>query len=816
MVKSLCDAGAFSFYLCDMAGWKFYLNGIEVEEPIGWDGIEFTAIRMESHGIDQPFSTEVRFYGKGAKLIKDLYDRYFINAQIAIRITSEVGYSGSLYQFDGFLNLAIYEEFNVCDTDSWEITVGIIDDDFREKFKARQDIEIDITTPIDLDGNAISPIIYDNIRMHKQDLYLTATASDRVNEFPIPAWSQIYRNNANGWILENFASVIPAYYNNTDFSGLFGSTFDPVATLWTPSNVTFKNNATYQRTINFNMRVKGAFYWTQYDTNLIDPDSADVILSLMVTNGDAANGGSETQRYYLGTSAINTVSDPLVFVQFDFVANQAVTLNPDDRVLIFIQWGGGGNIEVGVTPPDPGITRALGIYIEDVCLSLSEINSGTFASFSDTLRIENFLNRVIYKLTGSNNMLLSDAFSKDLDGCYWNNAITNGLRIRNAPTLNALNLCDPEEPTEDPYALRTSFKKIFEDLDKIFCLGWAFEWTGTDWKIRVEPREYFYQNSISQSFENVGEVRQMAKSDLLVNNVNLGFTDKWKNISVSGVWAIHTDRNYFIANKAMAENSSARLDIRSNIIGEGYAIEFSRRLSFIEFDSGTSDRPNDYELFIIWLNRFELSGEDIEETPFYYFGESGAYSFLPGEVSMPSNYITASSSPLSGLYNIYHTPARIACRWWKVLGMHTYGLIDERLRYQVGQYQTSYSSTINGNEENEPCIQILNGQIAEDSDIYADILNTAYKEYLFKPIGIEFSYPQSLCDFLTLSQDEQYRKVRLTSGSLDIQGFITEAMNQPEDASGGTTKFTLLMSAQTSGVGGAFTDGYSTGFDNGE
>jgi hypothetical protein len=67
-----------------------------------------------------------------------------------------------------------------------------------------------------------------------------------------------------------------------------------------------------------------------------------------------------------------------------------------------------------------------------------------------------------------------------------------------------------------------------------------------------------------------------------------------------------------------------------------------------------------------------------------------------------------------------------------------------------------------------------------------------------------------------LSQEEQYRKVRLTSGSLDIQGFITEAMNQPEDASGGTTKFTLLMSAQTSGVGGAFTEGYSTGFDNGE
>ncbi len=112
-----------------MAGWKFYLNGTEVEEPIGWDAIEFTALRMESHGIDQPFSTELRFYNKGAKLIKALYDTQFINADITILITSDVGYNGSPYSFEGKVNLAIYQEHNVCDTDSWEVTVGIIDEE---------------------------------------------------------------------------------------------------------------------------------------------------------------------------------------------------------------------------------------------------------------------------------------------------------------------------------------------------------------------------------------------------------------------------------------------------------------------------------------------------------------------------------------------------------------------------------------------------------------------------------------------------------------------------------------------------------------
>jgi len=209
-----------------------------------------------------------------------------------------------------------------------------------------------------------------------------------------------------------------------------------------------------------------------------------------------------------------------------------------------------------------------------------------------------------------------------------------------------------------------------------------------------------------------------------------------------------------------------------------------------------------------------LSGEDIEETPFYYFAESGAYSFAPGEVSMPSNYITASNSPLSGLYNIYHTPARIACRWWKVLGMHTYGLTNPRLQFQVGEYQTAYASAIS--DSVEPCIQIPSEvTIAENSDIYADIIVPEAAEYLFKPIGVEFTYPQSLCDFLTLSQDEQYRKVRLTSGSLDIQGFIMEATNQPEDASGGTTKFTLLQANQLAPTGAAFDTGFDDGYEIG-
>ena len=103
----------FFVYLCHMAGWKFFLNGIEVAEPIGWDAIEFTAKRLPSHGIDSPFSTELTFTGKAAKLIKAEYEAHYINAEITILIQSNVKVNGSDYAFVGFLNMSIYTEKNV-------------------------------------------------------------------------------------------------------------------------------------------------------------------------------------------------------------------------------------------------------------------------------------------------------------------------------------------------------------------------------------------------------------------------------------------------------------------------------------------------------------------------------------------------------------------------------------------------------------------------------------------------------------------------------------------------------------------------------
>ena len=757
-----------------MANWRFFLDGNEVEEPIGWDAVEFTAIRMESHGIDQPFSTEVRFYAEGARYIKSIYDQFFINQPIAITITSDVGYNGSPYQFDGFLNMAIYQEQNVCDTDSWEVTVGIIDDNFREQFKSRQDVEIDLTIQKDLNGDNIDPLTFKNIRMHRQELFLEANGKNLADS------STYLYNGPLGPNFQRFA-VVPTYWQSSDFKDNYGNTKDTNAIFVTRPNwhttPLFVNNTSISRTFNYTVKIE--YTLTNNDTS----DSITVPLLFIILSGN-------------------------VFVSQ--VVLETIVLNPGQTVYKNETYTGQITIGTGLTASlffnqdtFSTLPQAVTVDIKNgYTINLSELSPGVYASTANVLTIEDWLKRTIYVLTGSNNKLLSYTFG--VNGCYYNNALTNGLRIRNGENQNGL------------YRLTTSWKEVFDGLDKIFCLGWAFEWTGSEWKIRVESRDYFYQNEVGFTFTNVGEVKQIAKSESLVNSVKIGYSDRWKNIQISGVYAIHTDRNYFIDNRAMNEGSSNKLDLTSNIIAEGYAIEFYRRLSDITYGGSTSDRPNDYDTFIIWTNRVAKGFTNIEDSVYNLPEETGEVTFPPGMASMDSQGLYVFNQQYT-LYNLYHTPGRIAYRWWKVLGMHTYGLTDPRLRFQTGEYQVRFWCQIA--DEKLGCIEPYNGEeygwVYEYYDIIPELIADEFKEYLFKPIEVEFSYPQSLCDFLTLSQDLQYKKVRITSGSLTIEGFIIEATNQPEDASGGTTKFRLLVSNQQAQLKGAFDDGFNDGYENG-
>ena len=789
-----------------MASWKFFLNNIEVEEPIGWDGIEFTAQRTEEHGVDQPFSTEVSFYGKGAKLIKSLYDTQFINAQITIKIVSDVYVNGMPWEFNGFLNMALYSELNVCDTDSWQVSVGIIDDNFREKFKSRMDVDVDIYASLDLDGNPIADPVFDNTRLHTQEVYLVAYGSSQVQPYPIASYASLFWSSPGPWRLEDYAAAIPAYFssNPNDFKGPFGTALDPQQVKWHPTKTAcFINNSSFTRYFFVSARIKGVFGW---NPNVGVPgDTANLELLLIRLQANPTSGANINYSASLDQSPCASFTNPSGnYTAYDMSGSTEDTpfpvigLLPGEIIQVLVSWGYGCSISPAFNPPS-GIGRELNVWVDECCLTITEKNGAEYASFAETMKAENFLKRLVNIITGNADGFVSDAFSYANNGCYWNYALTNGLKIRQAKTTigTAIN-CDPDAVLPNTN-FKVSFKQVFDGLSNIFCLGWTFEKINGAWKVRVEPVEYFYQNNIEFTALNVGEVRQSAKVEDLANQFKIGYDDTWKNIQAAGLWAIHTDRNYYVDNRAMAQGTTKKVELLSGIIAEGYAIEFSRRMYFFQDDSGSSDRPNDYELFIIWLNRNTLAINNIQNSEYRLppnYNENGLVYIPQGDASMSSNRINQSNSEVGALYNINISPARNALRWWKVLGMHTYGLAAPKLKFQTGQYQIQYSSYIS--DVVEPCQEYAIGEvIAENMDIDPEFMRDESKVYLFKPIQIEFDYPQSLCDFINLSDNVPYGRVRLQSGSLDVTGWIESIANKPEDDNGGTTSFVLLAANKT-------------------
>jgi hypothetical protein len=554
---------------------------------------------------------------------------------------------------------------------------------------------------------------------------------------------------------------IPLYIKNSDFKGPFGTMFNPQGLIYTPTNVNFKNNSDVARVIN----IKGSLYVKC----LYLSGASTITFKIQCIVRDGTNTviltidlGSVT----LTPNVQGNIYNPNVNINITVPLNGSVAFIVSDNISSIFQAS-----FVTFDIPERNV------------LTWTEFNQST-ASNAKGLYIFDFLKRLLLIITGNSNALVSDYFSVVNQGLMWNNLITTGLYIRNGQLLYQSN---PQIPT--------SFSEFFENLSRIFNLGWGFEYNESlsIWQIRVEPMEYFYDETVLiGNFEKVSNITQNANVQDLVNSFKLGFTDQWKNIAVSGIFEPHTYRGYSTPNKSRSADIKV-LDLRSEILGSGYAIEFSRRLQYLRDDSGSSDRPNDYNLFIIWLNRSSVTIPSIEGTGYEFPDETGLVTFAAGTVSVGSDLVGSTNAPISQIYNILHTPARIAARWWKYLGMNTYGLPTSKasLFFESGQYYTTLESSVT-NTYFPTANQEITGTVAENTNISEAILQTGFKKYLFKPISLEFSFPQSLCSFIEMANIGT-GFIRITSGGFEFFGYLENATNKPVDPNSGITDFKLIL-----------------------
>ncbi len=138
------------------------------------------------------------------------------------------------------------------------------------------------------------------------------------------------------------------------------------------------------------------------------------------------------------------------------------------------------------------------------------------------------IERIIYTLTGRNNALVSDFLNitengAASDGCGALNAIVNGSHLRR---IND--------------ALEISLKECIDSLSAIYGIGWGFEKNGSNYDVRIELMEYFYQDGeildlgSPVSINENDSYKEKTAENLTFNNVKIGYEKSSKDEIYTG------------------------------------------------------------------------------------------------------------------------------------------------------------------------------------------------------------------------------------------------------------------------------------------
>lgn len=399
------------------------------------------------------------------------------------------------------------------------------------------------------------------------------------------------------------------------------------------------------------------------------------------------------------------------------------------------------------------------------------------------------LNRVSEAITGQPDAIRSDYFGRtnsypysyDQIGCEALSIITLGKKIRRMLQ---------KDGTE--YPISTSFSELFQALNVHNNLGVRVERDGSEYRLRIEPKEYFYQRtSIFTATEPQALVEQIAK-ERLYNDFEVGY-NQWEIENLNGIDEVNTRHFYSIP----TTNIKSKLQQTTNYITGGYAIEMTRRIQYSS--NPTTDWKYDDNKFIISLNRIEVESDQYTE-------DETTETYAIGTVSERDELFTTVDNLISPetAYNLRFSPARAAINWYKTLAPALLKKASSEIKFASGLGNVKMIT-----ELTEDCA-VTNGLITEDQDISDDdtVFAGIEKIALYSPIWISFEYPLNYSEFVNL-RDNSNKGITVICGDRAYFGFVEE-INYKPNTSGGIADFKLLVA---NCYQGGFDSGFTQGFD---
>lgn len=719
--------------------YKFYLDTLEVEEPIGWDNFELSMKRDDTyHGMQFEVGTSaLRFFGVGAAYLQAQKEANGLSANVTF--TAQLvcdGQQDTEYEtiVAGRLNFGKYKDTcgNTC-----FVEIPFEEEGCKVIFKNRFDQKVDIEKTTALDNSTVLPSytqLGQTITVPSKALQAAVDGSVAADGYDanFPTDSGV----PNAFVTYMRPDYLSERYNNIATGQLIGInncvTDDPSLLLSCTGPIT--PQLLFEDTIGC---FDGNFdYTSRYKGELNATGSTRIVrIAHKVFKWDAVGDIFADHTLVVEDVIFSGTGDAPFNISFDSTLTGTTTIADGEgfyAIIEIIALNTTGHSEIDVS-----LTEDTLITIE--AIKLCPPSDVEYYMVHEALSriVESITNRCMRVKSEYYGRIDSQPFAFDGDGCGSLRMLTSGLKLRKAPDAKFF----------------TSVKELISGLNAIDNIGFSIEPDTSisgRYVLAIEPMEYFYQDFEILSLDSVALVSNEVQENMHYAKINVGYK-KWEVEEVNGLNEFNSNREY----RTNVETINGTLDIQSGLVAGSYPIEITRQQTFA--DTGAADTTYDNEAFIICLIR-------------------NVYDFAVEQDAVTNDVNIFDPATIMN-YRI--SPIRNLMRWFKSI-ISTYPNINatqNKLYFNAG----TGNYTASGLLDDATACRLENAAIAENANL--GILNFAIQANgtpVVKNETASFEYPLNIVQYKAIKANP-YGYISYTCGnsSTVTKGFIKELKYRP-------------------------------------
>ena len=720
--------------------WQFLINSVQVDEPVGWIETNWSAQRHEvNHGIW--FSTKADSYKWVGDAMVTLQTEYETNGADGVA-DLEINYDCGNGWESFYIGTFDFNTYRKTCGDMCYIEISVNPTTCVNKFLNRVNVDVDMESTIDLDGNAITPAALDTLILKSQNIVLennttnTGTQTTFANITAPPGSFNTYYNVFFNGLTQEEINIFNQYGFEQTIYSENGTNLDPnlienfgfvqKLQIWQRTEDPL-NCVDADATINF--QIKGLFYYT--------PNTATAVISTKIRFAkfyiSGYSGGAPEiviQDYQFGVNNRTVIQGNTDVTAFDFVYSNTPFYYDADFLLIYFIVETSSNA-LNLWDFDASI------FYDPVTYFNMELESACDDTTAEAIKLENAFCNLWENYLGSESPC---SITCSLPPCLTDFHLTSGVKIR-------------QVLTPAPAKIFLNWEKTFENIRKIFNVGYGF-WDN-ETSFGVNTLDFWYSNTQILDLGSIREVKFTNATEYSFSNINVGYS-KYEAEEYNGLDEINTTRKF----RRNPNNINTDFDLVSDFIAAGYTWEITRRK--LQAKTGTQDWRFDNDIFILHT----------------YQDEVGTYP-VQDNIDNPVNIISPTTR-----YNFLITPIRNLMRWFGSLGSPVPTITNANFTFQSGT-----GNYVAEGECTSECACDATA-IAENetltTDLFADA--TCYKPY-WKTIYAEFDCPLSVSDWVVIKGDP-YGKFAFSCGSESFEGHLIELDYNPNEGLG---KFKLLL-----------------------